>query len=253
MMTFKPSILTLQETKVRKQGTIKIKGYQIFEKIRKAGNGGGLLTAADENLTPVLISTGRDEDSEVLTVQVKVGKYDVRIINAYGPQEDECNREDIYQLWQEIEEEVVNAKDEGCLLIIQLDANAKIGMENLKDDPNNVSGNGKILLDVVRRQNLTIANTVDLCKGVITRERKTLNNVERSVIDYVILCEDLNSYLEEMLIDEDRIHVLTKYAGKRNIMSDHNILYSRFSIRYVVNPKSIRRELFNLKDKSGQE
>jgi hypothetical protein len=31
MMTFKPSILTLQETKVRKHGTLKIKGYQMFE------------------------------------------------------------------------------------------------------------------------------------------------------------------------------------------------------------------------------
>ena len=86
MMTFKPSILTLQETKVRKHGTLKIKGYQMFEKIRKDGNGGGLLTAANENLNPVLISTGKEEDSEILTIQAKVGRYDVRIINAYGPQ-----------------------------------------------------------------------------------------------------------------------------------------------------------------------
>ena len=92
MMTFKPSILTLQETKVRKHGTLKIKGYQMFEKIRKDGNGGGLLTAANENLNPVLISTGKEEDSEILTIQVKVGRYDVRIINAYGPQEDESNK-----------------------------------------------------------------------------------------------------------------------------------------------------------------
>ena len=59
MMSFQPSIVTLQETKTRKSGSLKLKGFQIFEKIRKGGNGGGLLTMADENLTPVLISTGK--------------------------------------------------------------------------------------------------------------------------------------------------------------------------------------------------
>ena len=46
MSIFKPSIVTLQETKVRKSGRLKLKGYQIFENVRKDGNGGGLLTAA---------------------------------------------------------------------------------------------------------------------------------------------------------------------------------------------------------------
>ena len=82
---FQPSIVTLQETKVRKLGSVKLRGYQVFEKIRTGGTGGGLLTAVDENLSPVLISTGQEEDSEVLTVQAKVGHHDVRIINAYGP------------------------------------------------------------------------------------------------------------------------------------------------------------------------
>ena len=66
--TFQPSVLTLQETKLRKSGTLKLQGYQIFEQIRKGGMGGGLLTAVNENLTPVLISAGQEEDSEILTV-----------------------------------------------------------------------------------------------------------------------------------------------------------------------------------------
>ena len=52
---FKPSIVTLQETKVRKLGSLKLKGYQIFENIRTGVGGGGLLTAVDQNLNPVLI------------------------------------------------------------------------------------------------------------------------------------------------------------------------------------------------------
>ena len=59
-----------------------MKRYQIFEKIRQSGQGGGLLTAVDEDLNPILVSTGSEEETELITVQIKVGKHNVRIINA---------------------------------------------------------------------------------------------------------------------------------------------------------------------------
>ena len=68
---------------------------------------------------------------------------------------------------------MLSAKDDNCMLILQLDANAKIGKQNLKNDPNDESPNGRLLLDIVERQHLTIVNTMELCKGVITRERIT--------------------------------------------------------------------------------
>ena len=250
--SFKPSVVTLQETKSRKYGGIKLGGYQIFEKLRKGGNGGGMLTAADENINPVLISTGKYEDSEIITIQVKVGEYNIRVINGYGPQEDEYNKDDIYKFWQEVEEEILAAKDEKCLVVFQTDANAKIGKEYVKNDPNNTSANGKIVLNLCKRQNLTILNTLDICKGVITRERATVNTVERSVIDYIIVCEDMQHFLEEMKIDEDRTHVLTKY-GKNIVQSDHNILYSKFSIQYSPIKNNHRKEIFYLKNKNSQE
>ena len=66
---------------------------------------------------------------------------------------------------------MVCARQENCLLILQLDANATIGKESKKGDPNKRRFNG--------RQNLTIVNTLDLCKGIITRERVTSVNVEK--------------------------------------------------------------------------
>ena len=255
--TLKPSIVTLQETKARKLGSVKLQGYQIFEKLRTGIAGGGLLTAVDENLAPVLISTGKEDESEILTVQVKAGQHDIRIINAYGPQEDDGSKQEIYKFWQEVEEEITTAKDDQCLVVLQLDANAKIGKQYIKDDPNDTTANGKILLDVVERQNLTIANTLNLCKGVITRERATTVKVEKAVIDYIIVCEDMKNYLEKMTIDEDRIFVLTKYASKKGLkkktVSDHNILFGKFSILFDRQPKTLRREFFNLKDKVGQK
>ena len=57
-----PSVITIQETKLRKMGSLKIENYQIFEKIR-----GGLLTAVDSNLESVLIEAANDE-CEILEV-----------------------------------------------------------------------------------------------------------------------------------------------------------------------------------------
>ena len=66
-----PSCVLIQESKLRFPGTFRIPGYQIFEKTRK-GFGGGLLTAIEESLNPMLISTGPDE-IEILVIQILVG------------------------------------------------------------------------------------------------------------------------------------------------------------------------------------
>ena len=137
-----PSAVCLQETKLRFAGKIKLEGYQTFELVRN-GFGGGLLTAIKSNLSPVLVSAGKN-DTELLVVQVKIGKLNVRIINGYGPQENEVNKENIFKFWQELELEVINAKEENCAILIELDANAKVGSEVIKGDPNKMSENGRL-------------------------------------------------------------------------------------------------------------
>ena len=73
--------MTIQESKLR-SNNFKIPGYQVFQKNRN-GLGGGLLTGVDENLQSVLVSS---TESEILVVQTKIGHFNLRIINAYGPQ-----------------------------------------------------------------------------------------------------------------------------------------------------------------------
>ena len=249
---FKPSIITVQETKINRMGQIKLKGYQIFENIRTVGKGGGLLTAVDEDMFPVLISTGENDEAEFITVQVKAGNHDIRIINAYGPQEDD-NIVKIYNFWEEIENEIISAKDNNCLILLQLDANAKVGKQEIPGDPNEISNNGKIMLEMVKRQGLIIANKLENCKGVITRERKSGNLVEKAVLDYLIICTGMMDFFEDMVVDEERVHVLTKYGKKRNVLSDHNILYSNFNLTFNRRKTEIRREFFNFKNKDDQQ
>ena len=118
-----PSCITIQESKLRSK-KFEIPGYQVFLQNRD-GFGGGLVTAIDENLASVLISTS---GSEILVVQVRLGHRDIRIINGYGPQENE-NVQTIFEFWQNLEKEILAAKEQNCSIIIQLDANAKIGSE----------------------------------------------------------------------------------------------------------------------------
>ena len=69
-----PSVILLQETMLKKVGLLNLQGYQIFEKVRPNKNGGGLLTAIDNSLNPVLVDD--NENAELLTVAINlnVGK-----------------------------------------------------------------------------------------------------------------------------------------------------------------------------------
>ena len=105
--------------------------------------------------------------------------------------------------------------------------------------------NGKLLMDIVERQNLVVTNSLDICKGTITRERVFEKKVERSVIDYILICEELSRYILEVTIDEERVHVLSRYvkskSGKRVISSNHNILFGRFDITFGRKSRELRK------------
>ena len=250
-----PSIITVQETKHTKVKNIKIPGYQSFERIRNGKTGGGLLTSVTEDLDPVLIYTASD-DTEIMTVEIKIGTEYIRIINGYGPQEyDEARK--ILSFWQELEAEVVKAKDLGRKIIIQMDANAKLGSKIIKGCPHNISNNGQLLKDLVERQDLVVANALEICKGSITRERTFENKTEKSIIDYIIISRDLSKTVTEMKIDEDKEYVLARYiktrSGTKIINSDHNMLSCRFSLVFNKKPKKIRQEFFKYKNEEDRK
>ena len=96
----------------------------------------------------------------------------------------------------------------------------------------------------------------DKCVGSITRRRVTVDSTEESIIDHVILSEDLVNELEAVNIDEDRNHVLTKITKtKKGIVkqaSDHNVIFSKFNLKWCRKNKAERIELYNLKNRECQ-
>ena len=66
------------------------------------------------------------------------------------------------------------------------------------------------------------------------RQRITNTSEEKSILDYLITCDILNGFLENMFIDDAQIFSLKKYAsmkGKQKIVkSDHNVMVASFNI-----------------------
>ena len=247
-----PSCVLIQESKLRHQGTFKLKGYQIFEKIR-GGQGGGLLTAINENLSPMLISEGSEEE-EILIAQILVGKQKIRIINAYGPQENDL-KDRVLSFWQEFEKQIINAKYDDCLVLVEMDANAKLGANIIKNDPHCISENGLLLRDIIQRQNLICLNAHGSCEGSITRHRKTVCGDEKAILDFIIVCDQLGEFFQRMIVDEKRVNVLTKYVSLKGVRvkreSDHNPVYAEFNLKFSRAKSSVRQEMFDFRNEES--
>ena len=177
----KPSIITIQESKMRMKRKITLPGYQLYEKVRTDKAGGGIITAIINDLDHVLVHDAPD-GIEILTVEIDLGVKKIRVINGYAPQETATSLE-ISKFWQELETQVNLAKSQSREILIQLDANAKLGNHIIHNDPHEMSDNGKVFYDFVSRQDLVVLNSLDKCKGTITRERTALNRKESSVLD----------------------------------------------------------------------
>ena len=120
---YKPGVIFLQETKVKRKGQIKIENYQTFEIIRTENNGGGLLLAAHFNLEPVLVADHQDKGHEILTIEAKFGQKYCRFINAYGPQESTSleTQKHNSEFFGLLDQEIKNAQLLGHLVCLQLD------------------------------------------------------------------------------------------------------------------------------------
>ena len=138
-----------------------------------------------------------------------------------------------------------------------MDANSKLGPNIIPQDSHSQSPNGAKLSDIIKRHNLIVVNGMKICKGRITRTKNTKRKVEESTIDFVIVSRDLAEIVKNMIIDEERKHVLariTKSKQKVNIVeSDHNTILTEFTLKWNEGDGKQRIEVMNLKNKNCQE
>ena len=223
----------------------------MFEAIRKNKEKGGSMLIVHKDLQPVLIKEYND-DFELLVVEVTTQNTPVRVITGYGPQENLCDNEKM-QFWVAFEEEVASAELNTRSIIVQMDANAKLGPKYIKDDPKQMSGNGKVLAGIMERHALVVMNGIqEKCQGTITKQRNTTSNTEHSVIDFIKVSKDLEKHIKSMHIDEARSNVLTKIVKKNKknkekevvvTETDHNTINAVLDIQWRAESKTTHFEV----------
>ena len=248
----KASVFVVQETQARKKGKHQLEHFVIYES-KRSKIGGGSMMGFHESLNPVLV-TNYENEFELMVVEIKIGKKEIRFLTGYGPQED-WGDDLKAPFFVALNTEIAKALAENKSLYIAMDANCKLGPEYIPGDPNKMSKNGEILSDIVDRNALIVVNgLVEKCEGVITRQRSTEDGrIEKSAIDLVIVSGDLEGDFESLKIDEERKNVLTKIVRTRTgkeskTESDHNILEGTLNIK--VKRKNIikKEEMYNLKN-----
>ena len=197
------------------------------------------------------------DNFELIVAEVNVGGKEIRIMTGYGPQENwEVSQK--MPFFVALEKEVSKANINGKSVIIELDANSKLGNTYVPNDPHTMSANGKILEGIVKRNGLIVANGIrGKSEGVITRQRTTVKGVEKSVIDFVLISEDLENHITRCYIDDQQRNNLTKITktkqGIKRKESDHNSIITNFNLKVKSNEKVKQIEIFNFKDKKGLE
>ena len=254
----KPHIWMVEETKLKPHEKIQsgsLDEYQVFYLSRQEMQGGGLALGVNKMLESTFINEG-DDETEVMSVLVVVGDMPIRVIVGYGVQEN-ATKEKKDKFWDFIDKEVSEAESLEQGIIIQMDGNLHAGNELIKDDPNPQNVNGKLFMQFLQRNpSLTVVNSLNICEGLITRQRKLETRTERAVLDFFIVNEKLRPFLKKMIIDEKREFCVSNFAqykkNRRVIESDHNGLILEIDIQFSYK-KLERKEMFNLKNKECQE
>ena len=156
-----PSVIILQETKLKRKSQVVLCGYRLFCLI-KSPSSGGLLIACKPSLKPVLVFEGSDE-CQVIVIQVQLQFLNARIIAGYGPQESDKRASESYR--ECIEEQIIRAYISGCEVLLQEDSNAKLGNVWIPGDKHLISHNGKLLQGMLLRQGLFLENSSSKCTG----------------------------------------------------------------------------------------
>ena len=137
-------------------------------------------------------------------------------------------------------------------MIIAINANAWLGSSWIKNDPHIRNRNGQLFNNfLLRNPHISLVNSLSLCEGSITRSRKVGDKVEKSIIDFALVCDKIFPFVSRMVIDEKKIYSLANYSSKSNgkkvIHSDHNSLIVYLNLQ-TKRERDEEKIIFNYQD-----
>ena len=219
----------LTETMLDEADVIDIEGYTVHRNDRN-GNGGGVLLAVKIDLKGLIVQECKDsEEVESLWMSVGNTKMNLRMGIVYNPQESRTKKNKLKKVYQSIEREVKKAKEKKQSVLLMGDFNCKVG-DAINGNKGEVSNGGRMLLEMMNRNNLTMANGTKTCKGLWTRQC----GMERSVFDYIILDDNQIKHVQGLVIDEEKkmapYRRISENGVSRMIHSDHNTMMLKIDL-----------------------
>ena len=121
-------------------------------------------------------------------------------------------------------------------IYLAMDGNARLGILGEA-----LSRNGKLLKQVMNNTDLTLMNSNPKCQGKITRMNSN-NPSEYSAIDFIMASENVEKWIDDMIIDEDG---LAKIKGKRD--TDHNTIITTLTITHIDRTRIVKKTNWNLR------
>ena len=221
-----PDIIALCETK--KASRIKkeeLKQYNVLESNLKGGKEGLLIGVKNGTFKSIREVTDT-ELKNIMSVRIQYPLINLRVIVTHAPQETD-EEEVRSEFFEEVAVQIERAITSGDKVLLLGDFNARItpGLVN-KVVAEKGSPNGKDLSSVIAAYNLKVANFHDQAEGWWSRIQSDKNgNVHKSLLDYLIVQEDMFQSLESMVVDEDKMfcpyRLKSEKGEKKIVYSDH--------------------------------
>ena len=241
-----PDIIGLCETKQAKLNKCSISGYEGVVSNLKQGKEGFLVAAREGTFKSIELLS--EINNQIVTVQIVYPNTTVRIILVHGPQEDD-KLEERKVFYEELAVEVERCRSAGEIPIVLGDLNAKI--EERKNEVCAYSQNGKLLKELIDESELKVVNFHKKTVGKWTRIQTTKRGTVKSVLDYVLLDEEMFNQVSSLIIDEERLstpyRIVKKKGRSEMVFTDHTAMILKIECQKgKVEKKVCKKKIWNL-------
>ena len=232
--------------------------YHLIYNSRKEGKMGTLLgVRKDLENKYIVIEKVSEEYEATWIIFTNKNNINIRIGNIYAPQESRTKKTIIKKMYKNIKKHIEESKGNKEKIFITGDFNAKIG-KCIKGNTSEVSKSGRLLLRLVKNEEMEILNRQEACEGKWTR----IQGNKKSILDYVIVNKGDGSYVNKMVIDENKEKTPFHIVKGQTVYSDHCAIYINMNwllasrekmeekYKTMVNSKTLRE--FKKRTESGR-
>ena len=175
----------------------------------------------------------------------------------YAPQENRTTDAELNMMYNRIQEQIDTANIKGQKLILLGDFNARIGTI-IKGNTEEISKAGKLLIKLMKRNDLHVVYSDQKTKGLWTRT----DEHTKSVIDYILINKQDAAYLKTIEIDEHKLITPYRVNNKKVIYTDHSAMTMMIDWReanrkekketHIINMSEEKKEMYNQISNTGR-